>query len=142
MSDLYLVLRNRLDAVPEWVYIDTATLRGAREGKGLSYETTARELHVSAKTYERYEKAGRVPRPLLPALADLFDLEIEEPARRRVAVSPPEEGEGRSGLESRLDAIEQLLEGIDRKWDQADIAGRLVAIEREVAAIRNLAVRP
>jgi DNA-binding transcriptional regulator YiaG len=56
MSDLYLVLRSRLAAVAEWVYIPTDVLREARERKGLSYETMGRVLNVSSKTYERYEK--------------------------------------------------------------------------------------
>jgi len=53
MSDLYLVLRRRLEAVTEWVEIDTATLRSARKALGLSYEAMGRALNVAAKTWER-----------------------------------------------------------------------------------------
>jgi transcriptional regulator with XRE-family HTH domain len=84
MSDLYLVLRSRLESMPEWVYIDSDILREARERRGLSYETMARTLPVSSKTWERYEKAGRIPRPLLAKAAGVLELEIEEPIRRRI----------------------------------------------------------
>jgi predicted transcriptional regulator len=84
MSDLYLVLRSRLEGVPEWVFIDSDILRAARERRGLSYETMARTLPVASKTWERYEKAGRVPRPLLAKVASQLDLEIEEPIRQRI----------------------------------------------------------
>lgn len=107
MSDLYLVLRNRLATVPEWVYIDSSVLEQARKRKGYSYETTARELHVASKTYERYEKAGRVPRSLLRKVAELFDLEIEEPSRPRVAAIT--EGSQLDRIESSLARIETAL---------------------------------
>lgn len=114
MSDLYLVLRSRLEAVPEWVFIDTAVLKEAREARGLSYESAARELHISSKTWERYEKAGRVPRPLVPRVADVLGLEIEQPAPRRVRIEPEEIrvaalDELRDHLDARLDKIEATL---------------------------------
>src|SRR3954469_15042088 len=88
MSDLYLVLRHRLDDVrPDWVLIESAVMRRAREQRGLSYEAMGRLLNVASKTYERYEKAGRVPKPILPRLAEVLDLEIDQPARERVRVT-------------------------------------------------------
>ena len=77
MSDLYLVLRHRLDDITDWVMIDTDVLRTARLRVGLSYEAVARHLHVSSKTYERYEKRGRLPRALVSTVATLFELQIE-----------------------------------------------------------------
>ena len=124
MSDLYLVLRNRLDGVPEWVFIETDVLRAARERVGLSYEAMAREIHVSSKTWERYEKAGRVPRPILPTVASVLNLEIEEPARTTVVVRPGE---------SQLDRIEASLTAIDRKLD-----GDRQALEQRLMAIDGL----
>ena len=114
MSALYLVLRSRLDSVREWVLIDAAVLKAAREAKGLSYETVARELHVAAKTWERYEKAGRVPRALLAQVAELLGLEIEEPSPKRVTIEPLELrvkalAELRSHLDQRFDTIESML---------------------------------
>ena len=61
MSDLYLVLRSRLPVVKEWAILGTKPMKEARLRLGLGYETMARKLPVSSKTYERYEKAGRVP---------------------------------------------------------------------------------
>lgn len=133
MSDLYLVLRNRLEAVPEWVFIDTAILRTARERKGLSYETMSREIPVASKTWERYEKAGRIPRPNLARVAEILDLEIEEPARQRVTVGSP--AEDREDLIDRLERIEQLMLAFDRRLDTG-VMPRLDSIDN---ALRDVA---
>lgn len=125
MSDLYLVLRSRLEAVPEWVFIDSDVLRDARDRKGLSYETMARTLPVSSKTWERYEKAGRVPRSLLAKVAAVLDLEIEEPQRQRVTVETEaldlaavlERVEGLQSDVSELRAL--LLQALDAARPQA-----------------------
>ena len=90
MSDLYLVLRRRLEEVSRWAYIDTDILRTARVSRGLSYEAAARLIPTSSKTYERWEKAGRVPVGLVARIGELLDLEIERPARVRVAVAENE----------------------------------------------------
>lgn len=111
MSDLYLVLRSRLESLPEWVFIDSAVLRSARESEGFSYETMGREINVSGKTYERYEKGGRVPRSLVRKLATVLKLEIEEPAQRRVLVEPEE---------IRIAALEDLRDHLDRRLDETD----------------------
>lgn len=119
MSDLYLVLRSRLATVPDWVFIDTSTLEQARKRKGYSYETTARELHVSSKTWERYEKAGRVPRGLLPRIAELLELEIEEPARARISATA-------GG--SQLDRIEEAIARVELRL-------RVLVPDEQVAAL-------
>jgi predicted transcriptional regulator len=127
MSDLYLVLRNRLDAVPEWVFIDAEILKAARERKGLSYETMARTIPVSAKTWERYEKKGRIPRPNLPRVAEVLDLEIEEPARQRVTVRLEKTNVGE---DERFDRLEQLMIALDRKID-VEVVPRLDRLAEE-----------
>jgi transcriptional regulator with XRE-family HTH domain len=134
MSDLYLVLRSRLAAVAEWVYIPTHVLR---ERKGLSYEAMGRVLNVSSKTYERYEKAGRVPPALVRPVAVAVDIEIEEPRRIRVVGTVDEPAAGQ--LLRRFDEIEAKIDGLDRKLDVMDNAARLTAIEeqlRDVARTR------
>src|SRR4051812_6752460 len=109
MSDLYIVLRSRLEALPEWVFIDAAVLRTARERKGLSYETMARAIPVSAKTWERYEKAGRVPRHMVARIAAPLGLEIEEPEPQRVTARVPRSdrdlGEALNAMDAKLDLI-------------------------------------
>lgn len=111
MSDLYLVLRRRLPDVVDWAYIGTDTLKPARKAKGLSYEGVGRSLHVSAKTWERWEKAGRVPRHQLPQIAELLDLEIETPTRRSVVVPPsPDEAD----MSEKFEEIRARLERIER----------------------------
>lgn len=113
MSDLYLVLRHRLEDVIDWVELGTDVMRDARKRTGLSYESMSRQINVSAKTYERYEKAGRVPRQLLPKIAEELNLEIESPARQRVTVNPPADRETAARdlaeLQASVDRIEQLL---------------------------------
>lgn len=137
MSDLYLVLRSRLAAVAEWVYIPTHVLREARERTGLSYEAMGRALNVSSKTYERYEKAGRVPPALVRPVAAALDIEIEEPRRVRVVGTVDEPAAGQ--LLRRFDEIEAKIDGLDRKLDVMDGTERLVAIAdqlRELARAR------
>lgn len=90
---MYLILRHRLDTVVDWVEIDSAVLKQARKGLGLSYEGVARLISVSSKTYERWEKAGRIPRADLPNVAAVLRLQIEEPAMTTVTVAgkvPPD----------------------------------------------------
>lgn len=123
MSDLYLVLRHRLEAVPEWVYIDSAVLMEARHAQGLSYESLARQLHVSSKTWERYEKAGRIPRPLLTRVAHFLQLEVEEPEPRRVTLAVEDEP-----------ALLAALTALDRRLD-VDVLPRLDRIEASLRAL-------
>lgn len=113
MSDLYLVLRRRLDDVVDWIDLGTETLFNARKRMGFSYETMGRKLHVSSKTWERWEKAGRVPRHELHAVAELLELEILWPAQPvAIRVSPelPEERRGR--LEEQLILVLGIVQEI------------------------------
>lgn len=101
----------------DWAEIDTATLRDARKRAGLSYEAIARQLHISAKTWERYEKQGRIPRHLLAQVAEILDLEIEEAGRVTVRVTSREAGDLRAelaDLRQTLSRIEGLLSGDGR----------------------------
>lgn len=92
MSDLYLILRRRLEDVTDWVELGTPTLKNARKARGLSYEAMGREMNVAAKTWERYEKRGRVPRHLLPQVAEVLELEIDWPKRTTVTIAEPPNG--------------------------------------------------
>jgi transcriptional regulator with XRE-family HTH domain len=110
MSDLYLVLRRRLEDVTDWVEIGTAPLHDARKALGLSYEAMGRKLNVAAKTWERWEKAGRVPRYELRRVAELLDLEIDWPTRASVIVAGAGAGEERiERLERELGEVRQSL---------------------------------
>lgn len=120
MSDLYLVLRSTLPTVGkryEWVKLGKAAMRAARRRKGLSYEGTARLLNVSAKTYERYEKRGEVPRHEVPNVATVLGLEIEMPesiaTRIILSEEPLSDEEARaSELLARLERVEGLAEQV------------------------------
>lgn len=107
MSDLYLVLRRRLDDVTEWVELDTSLLRDARKARGFSYEAMGRQLNVAAKTWERWEKSGRVPRYELRRVAELLDLEIDWP--KRTTVSIPDDATPEAAADDRQDRLEELL---------------------------------
>lgn len=77
MSELYIVLRNRLAVVKDWVPIGQKRMREARVRKGLSYEAMGRILHISSKTWDRWEKRGAVPVHDLDRVADVLGLEVE-----------------------------------------------------------------
>jgi len=104
MSDLYLILRHRLEAVKDdWFEIDGKVLIAARRRQGLSREAFGPMIGVVAKTVERYEKENRVPRQLLPKIAEVLELEIERQEPLRVTVdSPPPDDEERLGRLERL----------------------------------------
>jgi transcriptional regulator with XRE-family HTH domain len=107
VSDLYLILRRRLDHVTDWVMVETDVLREARKRLGLSYEAVARQLYVSSKTYERWEKAGRIPRPVLPRVAEILKLQIEREGQPPLALAVDDELSRE--IIARLDRIETLL---------------------------------
>ena len=87
MSDIYLVLRNRLDAVTNWVAISTEVLKNSRKTRGLSYEAVGRLAKVSSKTYERYERDGRVPEHMVDTFAEILGLEIDRPVHSPTRVT-------------------------------------------------------
>jgi DNA-binding XRE family transcriptional regulator len=72
--------------VADWVTLGSDVMRAAQKRRGLSHEGVARLIPVSGKTYERYEKQGRVPRLLLAKVADVLELEIEQPETRPISV--------------------------------------------------------
>jgi transcriptional regulator with XRE-family HTH domain len=131
MSDLYLVLRRRLDLVAtEWVEIGTDVLRNARKLRGLSYESLARQIPVASKTWERWEKAGRVPLAYLEKVASLLDLEIEQPAGERYRVpvpAPVTEDALREELREYRDELREHNRNVMRRLD---------AIESSLRAVR------
>ena len=63
-----------------WHTIPTEVLRAARKQRGWSYETCAGKLGMSSKTWERYEKAGRVPKDIVGTVIAVLGLDIETPA--------------------------------------------------------------
>lgn len=116
MSDLYLILRHRLtDTVAgrtDWVEIETEVLRRARMSAGLSYEAMGRKLNVASKTWERWEKDGRIPRRDLPRVAKILELEIDWP-RTPIRIEVPED------QEQRLTRVEEQVAGL--RDDFADV---------------------
>src|SRR3954466_13408224 len=99
MSDMYLVLRSRLSEVTTWVELGSDVMRDARKRTGLSMEAVARLVHVSLKTYDRWEKRGAVPRHEVQAVAAALGLEIDDPSKQTAASA------GGSHLGARMDEI-------------------------------------
>lgn len=113
MSDLYLVLRSRLEPVGkrfEWVDLGPSVMLEARKRLGLSREAIARKLNLSAKTYERYEKSGQVPKHELRNIAGVLELQVEETERTTVVMPRGEDDDvaQRTAEENarRIDALE------------------------------------
>jgi transcriptional regulator with XRE-family HTH domain len=117
MSELYLVLRSRLDGVVDWVYLDGKIVMDARARKGLGREALGARLHIAAKTLERYEKRSRFPRALIPALAEELDIRIEqavtEPLSATITEPVPAAAEVallRTAVVEALGKLDQILE--------------------------------
>src|SRR5687767_5424746 len=115
MSALTPILRSRVPTVGkrfEWVELGSSVMRSARKRKGLSYEGAARLLSFSAKTYERWEKKGKVPVHEVPHVADVLGLEIErpDPVSVNLGPAPVSDEEARSSeILRRLGRIEHAL---------------------------------
>jgi transcriptional regulator with XRE-family HTH domain len=140
MSELYLTLRSRLPRVAEWVTLGQGVMRQARETSGLSREAVARQIPVSAKTYERWENAGRVPAQSVERIAEIIGLVIErEP--RTTTVTLPSERETLARLEEivadQMEIVRTIpghLEGVTDALQEAtetlgDVVRRLSALE-------------
>jgi hypothetical protein len=99
MSDMYLVLRSRLDDVQSWVNLGRDVMREAQQHTGLSDERVARQIPVSTRTWIRWRDRGQVPAAALDKVAIVLGLEVERPEPRRVRVEEEE---------SELDRLEAL----------------------------------
>ena len=128
MSTLYLQLVRRIEEVAKWVPLGTDTMRSARESKGWSYETTAREIPVSSKTYERWEKRGEVPNHALEQVARVLDLSIER-EERSAPITVLDGGREPDADGQRLDAL------VAR---QEEIAGLVLELSRQQEANARL----
>ena len=93
----------------DWVELGTDLMHSSRKALGYSYEAMGRLLNVSSKTWERWEKRGAVPRPMLERVADVLRLEIERPAPQKVSVEPQPDGR-LERMESDIREIRRLLE--------------------------------
>jgi DNA-binding XRE family transcriptional regulator len=113
MSDMYLTLLRRIECVTTWVRLGTDVMKAARNDQGASYETIARAVPTSSKTYERWEKRGEVPNYAIEAVAAALNLRIERAERRSLTL--PDEGapDAPPGeADERLDRVEQRLEEV------------------------------
>lgn len=115
MSGIYLVLRSRLEELTKWITLGTDVMKGAREARGLSYESVGRLVHISSKTYERWEKRGQVPAHTLDVVAEALGLEIERASRPAVTVEETEESlpELRQELSAEVARLRRLSDQLE-----------------------------
>jgi len=131
MTDMTLVLYERLEAVRHGVRIGTDRLREARKAAGLSGEAVARHLQISERTYRRWEKAGEVPREYVPTLAALLNMVIDldgGAAIRTPAAADSQIEDRLAGLERRqeeaLSATQAVLRSLDALVDELRVERR------------------
>lgn len=116
MSELYLTLRRRLEVVTDWVEIGEDVMRQARHSKGLSMEAVSRMVHVSSKTYDRWEKRGAVPRQHVELVASALELGIERVPAGTIRLEPGTNGTAEERFEAAL----------------AELVGEVRALRRDV----------
>lgn len=140
MSDLYLVLRSRLDAVAEWVTIGDE-LALAQKALGLSDERVAREVSVSTRTWIRWRQRGQVPIYMVEKVATVLHLEIERAAPRSILLEENEVVTVLNAVGERADEILAALERLDRRLD-TEITARLDRIEEELRVVARHQTAP
>jgi DNA-binding NarL/FixJ family response regulator len=107
--DLYLVLRERLEAVADTIHIDAEILDEAQNARGFSHERMARELYISEKTWRRWKAKAAIPADRLDDVARVLNLDIERPPARRVVLA--EEASRLVEAESATAAALVVLDG-------------------------------
>ncbi len=127
MSDLYLVLRERIGQVAENVAIPTEQLEQAQKARGLSNERMGWQISVSEKTWRRWKKTGQVPVHSFQRVAEVLRLEIVRPEFDPVEVALPPE--------SLADVVAELRDALA---EARAVAERLLELERERRTPRDL----
>lgn len=136
--DLYLVLRERLEAVADTIHIDSEILNEAQNARGFSHERMARELYISEKTWRRWKGKAAIPADRLDDVATVLNLDIERPPARHVVL-----GDEATRLSAAED-VAALLHGLDRRLEAleakvaelptaADLKGGLESLRRSIA---------
>jgi transcriptional regulator with XRE-family HTH domain len=96
-----------------WINMPEGVMRKARLRRGLSVTDVAKSLGVSLKTYDRWERADRIPGNMVTAVAGVLNLDIELPEKARVVLEDRHVELGHqptmAELHQRLEAIEALL---------------------------------
>lgn len=138
MSGIYLVLRRRLEDVVDWVELGTELMWSSRKARGYSYEAMGRLLNVAAKTYERWEKRGCVPRHMLDQVAEVLDLELERPPRLSVAVA---DGDGVTLPPLAFEALLQTQDAMIAQLEAIATAQDAMSAQLEAALEERLPAR-
>lgn len=110
----------------EWVEVKSDLLRDARRHQGKSKEAVARELGVSTRTYERYERNGRLPAHQLKGIATALGLEFIETDETPRSVFL------RKRDEDRLAAVERIAR---------ETRSEVMKLRREVATLLATVLR-
>jgi transcriptional regulator with XRE-family HTH domain len=108
-------------------------IAAARKERGLTQQQLAEQLGVAQQTFAHYEVArARIAADLLPRLAELLDLSLDELLMGQPTVRIPGKRGPASRLEQQLDAITRLpkakqkmvAEMIDSVIVKADVEAR------------------
>lgn len=126
---MYLVLKSRLESVANWQYIGSEVLKSARKQRGLSYEAVGRLANVSSKTYERYERDGRVPEHMVDKFAGILGLEIERAVPTPLTVTVGDDEQLPADDVATLLRELRSLRGV--------VESRLRAVEADLAQLRG-----
>jgi transcriptional regulator with XRE-family HTH domain len=86
-----------------------ARIAKARKERGMTQQTLADQLGIAQQTLAHYEVArARIAASLLPRVADLLDLSLDELLMGRPTIRIPGKRGPASRLEQQLDAIHRL----------------------------------
>ncbi len=131
MSDMYLVLRSRLEDVQSWTNLGVEAIRDAQRASGLSDERLARQIPVSTRTWIRWRERGQVPSHALDKVAAVLGLEVERQGPTRVQVQDDQPADRLAALEAEVAAMrEELAEGLQDVRRSLDALAKLVAPAR------------
>jgi hypothetical protein len=140
--DLYLVLRERLEAVADTIHIDREILDEAQNARGFSHERMARDLYISEKTWRRWKAKAAIPADRLDDVAEVLNLDIERPPARRVVLADEASRLGEAaGVAAALREIELRLAELEAKVAElptaTDLKGGLESLRRSIARARQ-----
>lgn len=117
-----------------WVPVGVDRLQEAQEATGLSNERLAREIPVSAKTWERWKKRGEIPADSIPAVARALNLEIRRPGVRPIEIPDDGAANGRGATgEERWQR--ELTDEVRRQFREQN--QRLARIEEQLRLLSS-----
>lgn len=118
-------LKRRIPVVAEWTDVGTKEMERGQARTGLSDEKFAHMIPVSAKTWSRWKKRGRIPTHSLPKVAPLLGFELVpfEPVPLEIPGTTEPLGavlvttDLRESLATIVDLLQRMAETMERSED-------------------------